>query len=349
MRSFRFEAKFANQKGVTIVELLISMVVFLIGIAAIYSVTQLATIQKNTINSRTDQLRSARIALEYIRRDTLNAGYGYHRTGGNMPDNATNALFGSPIDADTQRDLLTSIMAGNQTNTNALVLGGQTDVLTLISRDTTFNSGNLITYTGAAAAGSAVNVNTLANACASCNLYDLLLLESESGTTQVIGTVTGKNSSSQIQLANGAADPFGFNQSATASGDAQSLLVTTGGGGTIKRLNFVSYSVTNEGVLIRRKFGNITGQPASQQIETRELVFGVSDFQVKYYLEDGSTVDDPSLANNGRTNQIKMNNVVQIQISITLASDANDGQPKVTTPIILKEYVSTKNLRYEAS
>lgn len=349
MISIRFKSKIANQKGVTLIELLISMVVFLIGVAAIYSVTQLATVQKNTVNSRTDQLRSARIALEYIRRDTLNAGYGYHRTGGNIPDNSTNALFGAPNDSDTQRDLLTSIMSGNETNTNSLVLGGRTDVLTLISRDTSFNNGNLVTYTGAAASGSAVNVNTLTNACANCNLYDILLFESEAGTTQLVGTVTGKNSSSQIQLANGSADPFGFNQSATATGDARSLLVTTGGGGTIKRLNFVVYSVTNDGVLIRRKFGNRTGQPANQQVETRELVFGVSDFQIKYYLEDGTTVDDPSLGNSGRTNQIKMNNVVQIQISITLAPDATDSQPKVSSPIVLKEYVSTKNLRYEAS
>ncbi len=102
-------------------------------------------------------------------------------------------------------------------------------------------------------------------------------------------------------------------------------------------------------MLVRKKYGNQTGLLASQQIESRELVYGVSDFQIKYYMEDGTTVDDPSLANNGRTNQIKMNSVVQIQVSITLASDANDSQPKVTTPVVIKEFISTKNLRYEAS
>ena len=65
-------------------------------------------------------------------------------------------------------------------------------------------------------------------------------------------------------------------------------------------------------------------------------------------MENGTTVDDPSNNNNGRANQINMNSVVQIQMSITLAADTSN-QPQISTPITIKEYVSTKNLRYEAS
>ena len=338
-----------GEKGVTIIELLLSMSIFLIGIAAIYGVTRLATIQKNTINSRTDQLRSARIALEYIRRDALNVGYGYHRTGGNIPDNANNGLFGLASDSDTFRDLMTSVIAGNNINSNALNFGVTTDVVAFVSRDPSFNSGALITYTGAAASGNAVNVSTAANACASCNKYDLYLLESSSGTTQMMGMVSSKLSDNSIQFAQGTDDPLNLNQSATATGNNQSLLITTPGGGTIKRINMFSYSVTNAGVLVRKKYGNQTGKTAAEQTESRELVYGVSDFQIKYYMEDGTTIDDPSNGNDGRTNQLKMNGVVQIQISITLASDSNDSQPKVTTPVVIKEFISTKNLRYEAS
>jgi len=351
--------KNSSEKGVTIIELLLSMTIFMIRIAAIYGVTRLATIQKNTVNSRTDQLRSARIALEYLRRDALNAGYGFHRTGGNIPDNAGNGIFGLVSDTDTQRDFMTSVIAGNEINTNAMKPTGKTDLVAFVSRDPSFNranpldtstSGALIAYTGTAASGTSVNVTTAANGCANCNQYDLYLFESSSGTTQVMGMVSSKLSSSSIQLAIGAAnDPLGLNQSATATGDAQSLLLATAGGGTIKRINIVSYSVTNEGVLVRKKYGNQTGKTAAEQIESRELVYGVSDFQVKYYMEDGTTIDDPSIANDGRANQIKMNNVVQIQISITLASDATDSQPKITTPVVIKEFISTKNLRYEAS
>lgn len=338
-----------GEKGTTLIELMLSLTIFLIGVAAIYGVTRLATIQRNTVNSRTDQLRSARIALEYIRRDTLNAGFGFHRTGGNIPDNAGTGIFGIPSDTDTQRDFLTSVIAGNNINTNSLNFGGRTDVIGLVSRDPSFNSGALITYTGATASGTAVNVTTATNDCTNCNKYDLYLLESASGTTQLMGMVTSKINNNTIQFATGADDPFNLNQSATATGDNQSLLITTAGGGTIKRINMVSYSVTDAGVLIRTKYGNQTSGTAAQQREVRELVYGVSDFQIKYYMEDGTTVDDPSNANNGRTNQIKMNNVVQVQISITLVPSANDSQPMVTTPVVIKEFISTKNLRYEAS
>ena len=344
-----------NERGMTLIELILSLTIFLIGIAAIYGVTRLAAIQKNTVNARTDQLRSARIALEYIRRDALNAGFGYHRTGGNLPDNAGNGLFGLVSDTDTERDILTSVIAGNNLNTNVLNFGGKTDVVAFISRDPSFNDGNLISYAKPVANGNIVEVTTpdtatCTNCCSKCGKYDLYLMESSSGTTQVVGMVTKKIDDRTFQLAQGVADdPFNLNQKATGNVDTQSLLITTTGGGTIKRVNMVSYSITNAGVLIRRKYGNQALKAATEQIETRELVYGVSEFQIKYYMEDGTTIDDPSLANNGRTNQMKMNNVVQIQVSITLASDPNDSQPKITTPIVIKEFISTKNLRYEAS
>jgi prepilin-type N-terminal cleavage/methylation domain-containing protein len=339
-----------RERGMTLIELMMSLVIFLIGIAAIYGVTRLAAIEKNTINTRTDQLRSARIALEYIRRDALNAGFGYHRTGGNIPDNTGNGLFGIPNDTDTERDFLTSVIAGNDVSTNTLNFGGRMDDIAFVSRDVSFNSGKLINYTGATASSNAVNVaiDTAKGDCANCSKYDLYLMESASGTTQVIGMVTSKISDSLIQFDQGSDDPLNLNQKATGNVDNKSLLITTPGGGTIKRINLISYSITSTGVLVRKKFGN---QPtnATQQVETRELVYGVSDFQIKYYMEDGTTIDDPSNGNNGRANQLKMNSVVQIQVTITLAPDTSDTQLKVTTPITIKEFISTKNLRYEAS
>jgi prepilin-type N-terminal cleavage/methylation domain-containing protein len=341
----------SSEKGFTLIELLISITVFLIAVTAIYGVMRIATIQKNTVSNRTDQLRSARISLEYIRRDVINAGFGYHRTGGNIPDNAANGLLGIPSDTDTERDLLTSIIAGNNISTNTLGSGGKMDVIGVISRDPSFA---LLNYSGATANGAAVdvaiNTSTSPTGTDTCNLYDLYLLESATvGTTQVAGVVTNITTNSKtLQFASGTADPLKLNQPANGSGFGQSLLVTTPGGGTIKKINLVSYSITNDGVLVRKRFGNQTGKTVSEQVETRELVYGVSDFQIKYFMEDGTTIDDPSAGNNGRNNQILMNSVVQIQVSITLAG-ATDGQPQVSSPLVIKEYISTKNLRYEAS
>jgi prepilin-type N-terminal cleavage/methylation domain-containing protein len=340
--------KITAEQGFTLIELIISLVIFLVSIAAIFGILRISMIQRNTVDIRTDQFRSARIAMEYIRRDALNAGYGYHRTGGNVGDNAASNLLGIASDADTVRDLLTSIIAGNDRNTNTLATAGVlTDSVSFVSRDTAFNNGNLVAFNGVVASGTAVDVTTAPNGNANCQLFDLYLIESLTGTSQVLGVVSAIPDNTKIRFAPG--DPLNINQSATGVGEAQSLLVGFTTGGTAKKVNLVSYSVTNDGVLVRRRFGNQTGMGAANQIESRELVYGVSDFQVLYYMENGTTVADPSLNNNGRANQITMNDVVQIQLTITLASPKNDISSKANAPIVLKEYISTKNLRYEAS
>lgn len=328
-------------------ELIVALTLFLIGVAAIYGVARIATIQRNTVNTRTDQLRSARIAVEYIRRDALNAGFGFHRTGGNAPDNIGSSLFGIASDPDAQRDILTALIAGDERNTNTLNFGAKTDVAAFISRDTTFNDGSPLIYSRTDVNGNAIDFTTNTAGLANCNIYDLFLVESGSGTTQIIGMATSKPTSVKLRFAPG--DPLNINQSATASGDAKNLLVTTSGGGTLKRINMVSYSVTPAGVLVRKRFGNRKDMGFGEQIEMRELVYGVSDFQIKYFLEDGTTVDDPSENNGSRTSQLQMNSVVQIQVSITIADNPNNGQPQGGSPITITEYISTKNLRYEAS
>lgn len=341
----KMSAKINTEKGFSIFELLVSMSIFLIAVAAIFGLMRLGSIQKSTVNTRTDQLRSARIALEYMRRDALNAGFGFHRTGGNVPDDFGFSLFSFYKDSDTQRDLLTSIIAGNDLTDNTLSPNVKMDFVGFLSRDPTFNGGNLVNFTKTDKTDDKVYVETPAGGAANCKKYELYLLESDSGTTQVIGMATNVTDNKKIELAKD--DPLKVNQSATATGEAKSLLMTTTGGGTIKKINFISYGISSTGVLIRKTYGNQTS--ASDQIEQRELVYGVSDFQIKYFMEDGTTVDDPASKNNGRDNQLKMNSIVQIQISITVTPKYEGNEHNYGTPVTIKEFISTRNLRYEAS
>jgi prepilin-type N-terminal cleavage/methylation domain-containing protein len=336
-----------NEAGFTLIEIIIALVIFLIAIAAIYQVARLAAIQRSTVTTRSDQLRSARIALEYVRRDVLNAGFGYHRTGGNAPDNIGNGLFGIPADSDSERDLMTAISGGNNINTNSLNPAIRTDIVNLIKRDSNFNSDQIIDYTSTSTSGNRVDVTMAAVDAATCKLYDVYLFESAGGTTQVVGIVTGFSGTTKIKLETN--DPLGLNQAANGSGNNKSLLATETGKGTIKKINIINYSVNNSGTLVRKEFGNQTGKVANEQIVTRELVFGVSDFQVRYFMNDGTIIDDPSAGNNGRINQIKMNSVVQIQISITIVPTSASSDPKISSPMTIKEFISTKNLRYEVS
>ncbi len=345
-RNFNMISEFnkkTTQKGFSMIELIVSMVVFLIAISAIFGVIRISTImKKNTVN-RTDQLRSARIAVEYLRRDALNAGFGYHRAGGNVPDNTPYELFGITKDADSERDLLTSIVAADNLTTNTVNTSNNMDFVAFVSRDASFNGGNLINYTSVGRDVDKVYVKTATNGAANCSANDLYLLESDTGTTQVVAMATNIVSKKQIELNFG--DPLKINQKATGTGENISLLMSTSSG-TIKKINIISYGITSNGTLVRKTYGNQSG---TDQVEIRELVYGVQDFQVKYFMEDGTTLDNPSANHSGRDNQIKMNSVVQIQVAITIAPNYDGTSDAQGVPVTIREFISTRNLRYEAS
>ena len=94
-----FEPRNRRETGFSLIELMISLSVFLIFTAAIYGVLRIANVQKSTVNSQTDVMRNLRLSLNTIGRDAVNAGLGYSRIGGNMPDNLTNVRMGLPADA----------------------------------------------------------------------------------------------------------------------------------------------------------------------------------------------------------------------------------------------------------
>lgn len=331
-----------SQKGFTLLELMIAIVIFLVSIAAVFQVLKLASIERNTVNNRTDSIKSARIAVNYMRRDILNAGLSYHNYGGNIPDNWANLRFNAPADADTQRDWLTAIVTSNNTNTNALDASSPTDSITVVSRDLSFNNGDLLEFVSTAASGNDVLVKVKGNT-STCNLYDVYLLET--GTTQVVGMVTAKETDG-VNLRLGFGDPLGVNQSATATGEAKSLLIGTNIKGTIKKINIVSYSVDN-GTLRRRSFGNFSTASAVEQIETHELIYDVQNMQIKFLMNDGTVKEDPSLNNNGRANQLNMTGVVDVEVELKIL-EPSSAQPTVNSPVTIRDIISTRNLRYTA-
>jgi prepilin-type N-terminal cleavage/methylation domain-containing protein len=335
-----------DEKGFTLLELIISMIVFLIAVAAIFGAMRIAGMQKSTNNDRIDQMRSARIALEYMRRDTMNAGSGYHRIGGLVPDGFGVSRFGFQPDSDSERDFLVSIFGADDLTNNVLNPAKKMDLIGFVSRDYTFNGGKPIEYQKRDSSGSDVYVETtVAGAAANCAVNDLYLIEPKD-TSQLIGMATAVSGGNTITLA--VNDPFGVNQAANASDpNLQNLLMPSLGKGMIKKINLVTYGITAEGVLVRKSYGN--RGTAANQIEERELVYGVTDFQIKYFMEDGTTLDNPSSNNNGRDNQQKMNSVVQVQISVTIIPVTKDGLENPVAPVTLKEFISTKNLRYSSS
>src|SRR5687768_15656893 len=125
------------ESGFSLIEMIVSMIVFMIIIGTIYGLLQIGLIDRNRASRRSDVLKNARAAMHLISRDALNAGLSYNKSGAIVPDDFISTRLGLPVDADTERDVLTSVLGGNNlffnilnTDTNV-----RTDLLAFAYRD----------------------------------------------------------------------------------------------------------------------------------------------------------------------------------------------------------------------
>ncbi len=338
----KFNSKISSEKGFSLVEMMISIVIFLLAVAMIFQLMNFGIKQRNFINNRVDSVKGARIALSYIRRDLINAGLSYHGTGGIVPDNFTNRTFRAAADADTEQDFLTGITVGSNVSANSLNTATDMDAIGLVTRDLSFNGGNSLNFTSTSASGSKVIVQTAAGGTAACNLYDLYLFTLGT-TSQVVGLVTAIDAvNNRLTLDVFPNDPLGINLSANGAGNALNPLVITSTSGTFKKINFISYSIDGTGNLIRTTYANQTGQTSANQTVSSPIISNVQDFQLRYLLDDGTFTDDPTNGNDGRANQSRMNKVIEVEVSITILQDATSNAAET-----IKEVISTRNLQYK--
>lgn len=336
-----------REAGFSLLELLISVVIFLIFISAVYGLLRIGNIQKSATNSQTEVIKNIRLALNTIGRDGVNAGLGYSRVGGYVPDNFTNTRLGIQADADTQQDLLTAIVAGDEVNTNLALASGKTDVITFAYRDLEFNNGEPIKLTAAADSGSGVTITTTAGGTANSKPYDLYLISDGTRTALALATAVPGGGQTLVFTAGGA-DPLGINAPFTGAADVKSKLVGMDySSATAKKVRWVSYRVTTDGVLIRNTYGNnndVAVPIAADQIQSQPIAYNIQNLQVKYLLRDGTVSNDPS---NGGTNQAMLNNVVQIDVIISARYTIQEEGLDVNKVVDLQSTFSTKNLNYD--
>jgi len=355
--------KNSREKGLSLVETIIAMVVFLIVVGTIYGMMQVGLIDRNRSSRRSDVLKNARAALHLIGRDALNAGLSYNKSGALVPDNFVSTKLGLPPDTDTERDILTSVMGGNDLNQNLLNSNpnARTDVIAFAYRDTEFNEGNVISLNNAATVSGSpatVRLQSAANESRNAKVYDLYLVESDS--SQVAVMATNLPSLSAIDISPG--DPLGINQPLNGSGTGVSLLQKCTASITencttyvasVKKFFLVAYRVKSDGTLVRILYGNNTGRPANEQVQELPIAYNVEDFQIKYVLEDGSTTDNPGagadgIAGTSDDRPSDFNLVRQITVTIKVQSTEDDEQTKRPVSITLSGTFSTRNLEYDA-
>ena len=342
-----------SDAGFSLIEAIITVAIFLLVMAAIFGVLRAGNIMRNSVSDRSEIVANARTAISFIGKEAVNAGLGYSKTGGVVPDDFAHDLLKIPKDADTNRDIFPGVIAGNDVSESDLSVNGEkNDLIAFVSRDMEFNGGEPVKIIDSGQFMNSPYLTTPFNDCADCKKHDLYLIESPDGT-QAMAMATAITFNRFITIQDN--DPLGLNRTLLGDPETRSILKECGIGetnhcfnftphATAKRIFVYSYSVDVDGTLIRTSYGNNTGGTDAEQIQVQPLVNGVQKFQVRYLMEDGSITDDPSA---NYTNQMRLNEVVQVEISITIKSETNKNGLTSVQLITLDSTFSTRNLRYD--
>lgn len=341
-----------GEKGYSIMELMVSMVIFLVVTGSIWGTLQVAQQSRTVVNQEVQLTKAVRTALDLLGRDTYNAGYGYPlKNTVVLPDNRVSALLGIPNDYDTTRDTVPPVIAGNNITTNTFntAAGVQTDQVTFLFKDTTFN---LINGTSQPLSVNAATTNVngideivpISGSNTVCKVNDLYLITGNTGST--LGLATALSGTDKIQFANG--DVLGFNQTGT-SGPLRGITVPA----SIQRVRMVTYFVTTNGVLTRREYANVPPVVPAVAFVDEPLVYGVEDFQIRYVMDDGSLSDNPSagpdgIAGNADDQQAQLAAVRQVRFTVSVRSTEVD-QRNQPFRLTMTSTFSTRNLGYDAN
>ena len=345
----------ADQRGFSILELIVSMVIFLVVTGSMWGVLRSAQMSRSVVNQQVELAKNVRLALNVIGHDTYNAGYGYPlKNTVVLPDNRISALIGIPNDFDTTRDTIPPIIAGDNITVDNYntVANTRTDQVTFLFKDNTFN----LVGAGASAVSQPVPTNAPtttvggideiaptsgSNSC--CRVNDIYLVSTNSSSTLVLSTAL--NGTDRIQFANG--DILGFNQPSTGLVG----VITTAA--SMQRVIMVTYFVAPDGTLTRREFANVPAAVPAVAYVDEPLVYNVDNFQIQYVMNDGTLTDNPSAGPDGIAGtaddiQSNLAAVRQIRYTVSVRSlELNSaGQPYRET---MTSTFSTRNLGYDAN
>lgn len=350
-----------GEKGFTILEVLVTMTIFLVVSGSIFGLLKVAQQSRTAVTNNVHLTKSLRLGLNLIGRDTYNAGHGYplDENAVILRDDRIRTLLGVPVDINTDQDKAPPIIAGNNITLNTFntTANVRTDQVTFLFKDGSFNlvgptPDRQVSQTltvNALTAGSNVDELTLAaGKTALCRINDIYLITGANGAF-TLGMVTGINAgANKLLLGNG--DVLGLNNPVSSpQGEVRFIIPRA-----IQRVKMVTYFVTADGTLTRREFGNAPppGAPVSGYVD-EPIVYGVEDFQIKYVMDDGTLLDNPSagvdgIAGNADDDETFLAKIRQVRVTISAKTTELDarGLPVQATQTAT---FATRNLGYEAN
>lgn len=299
MRNSKLSSTKSNgDAGFSMIELVVSMAIFLIVSASVFGLLQVARQSKSIVNENSSLNKNVRLALSIVGRDTYNAGFGYPlRNTVVLPDNRLSTLLGIPNDSDTSRDTIAPIIAGNNLtlNTYNTVANVRTDQITMLFKDATFNPVGGVSQTlsinAATTTGTGIDeIVPISGSNTLCRVNDLYLISGNTGST--LGVSTALSGTNIVQFSNG--DVLGFNLTGT-TGPLRAITVPA----TIQRVRMITYFVTADGTFTRREYVNVPAATPAVGFVDEPLIYGVENLQIQYVMDDGSISDNPSAGPNG--------------------------------------------------
>ena len=302
--------------------------------------------------------------MHLIGRDALNAGLGFHRGGAVVPDNFLSIRLGVPADADNERDIMTSIIAGNNIFPNDLQPDPniKTDIVAFAYRDVDFNNSSVIelkNVTNPSGIPSTARLQTNQSLIdADAQAFDLYLIESD--TSQVAVMASRIANSTNVEIA--PLDPLGLNQPFDGINEGGSMLRKCASSAdencttylaSLKRFFWVSYKVKQDGTLVRIVYGNNRDGNAAEQIQEFPLAYNIEDLQFKYVLENGTVTDNPAAGADGIVGTADdtpndFNLIRQLTVTIKVLAPENDEQTGKPESFTITSTFSARNLEYDA-
>ena len=234
----------SGQSGFSLIEVMVSMTIFLIATGAMYGLMDIASKSRTTTSQRAELLKSARTAMLVIGRDAFNAGYKYPVYSVLVSDNKVGSLLNVAPDADGTRDTLPAIVAGRLRNANTLS-NHSTDQVSFVFQDGNFNLDADIVSQALSVNAPTLNMSLgldevvpISGDVTACRAKDIMIITGRTSTT--IGVVTGIVGSS-VQFANG--DVLGINTPLATDNPMHNIQAPT----SMRRVNLITYLVLPNG------------------------------------------------------------------------------------------------------